>query len=76
MPRPSDLVRRLLDADAHHDLAGYRELLADEFTERTEGEVTSRRGDDAAYAAAGLQRNWIASTAVHAKRRHACHSTD
>ena len=46
MPRPAELVRRLLDADAHHDLAGYRALLADEFTERTEGEVTSRRGDD------------------------------
>src|SRR6476646_3538162 len=27
-------------------------------------------------AAAGLKRNWIASTALHAKRRHACHSAD
>jgi len=49
---PAELVRRLLDADAHHDLARYRALLADEFTEETEGEVTSRRGDDAAYLAA------------------------
>jgi hypothetical protein len=62
MPRPSELVRRLLDADAHHDLAGYRALLADEFTERTEGEVTSWRGDDAAYAAA---RSWALAPSAY-----------
>ena len=61
-PRPSDLVRRLLDADAHHDLAGYRALLADEFTERTEGEITSRRADDAAYAAA---RSWALAPSAY-----------
>jgi len=61
-PRPSDLVRRLLDADAHHDLAGYRALLADEFVERTEGEVTSRRADDAAYAAA---RSWALAPSAY-----------
>jgi SnoaL-like domain len=58
----ADLVRRLLDADAHHDLAVYRALLADEFTERTEGEVTSRRGDDAAYAAA---RSWALAPSAY-----------
>ena len=61
-PRPAELVRRLLDADAHHDLAGYRALLADEFTERTEGEVTSRRADDAAYAAA---RSWALAPSAY-----------
>ena len=59
---PAELVRRLLDADAHHDLAGYRALLADEFTEKTEGEVTSRRGDDAAYAAA---RSWALAPSAY-----------
>ena len=61
-PRSSELVLRLLDAEAHHDLAGYRALLADEFTERTEGEVTSRRGDDAAYAAA---RSWALAPSAY-----------
>jgi len=61
-PRPADLVRRLLEADAHHDLAAYRALLADEFTERTEGEVTSGRGDDAAYVAA---RTWALAPSAH-----------
>ncbi|MEO8696626.1 MAG: nuclear transport factor 2 family protein [Acidimicrobiales bacterium] len=60
--RPADLVRRLLDADAHHDLTAYRALLADEFTERTEGEVTSGRGDDAAYVAA---RSWALAPSAH-----------
>ena len=59
---PAELVRRLLDADAHHDLAGYRALLADEFTEQTEGEITSRRGDDAAYAAA---RSWALAPSAY-----------
>ena len=59
---PAELVRRLLDADAHHDLAGYRALLADEFTEQTEGEVTSRRADDAAYAAA---RSWALAPSAY-----------
>jgi hypothetical protein len=59
---PAELVRRLLDADAHHDLAGYRALLADEFTEQTEGEITSRRGDDAAYAAA---RAWALAPSAY-----------
>jgi hypothetical protein len=61
-PEPAELVRRLLDADAHHDLTGYRALLADEFTEQTEGEVTSRRGDDAAYAAA---RSWALAPSAY-----------
>ncbi|MEO5840780.1 MAG: nuclear transport factor 2 family protein [Acidimicrobiales bacterium] len=61
-PAPAELVRRLLDADAHHDFAGYRALLADEFTERTEGRVTSGRGDDAAYAAA---RSWVLAPSAH-----------
>src|SRR5258708_21139196 len=59
---PAELVRRLLDADAHHGLAGYRALLADEFTEQTEGEITSRRGDDAAYAAA---RAWALAPSAY-----------
>jgi len=62
VPRPSELVRRLLDAEAHHDLDGYRALLADEFTERTEGEITSQRGDDAAYAAA---RSWALAPSAY-----------
>ena len=62
MPRPSELVRRLFDAEAHHDLDGYRALLADEFTERTEGEITSQRGDDAAYAAA---RSWALAPSAY-----------
>ena len=55
-------MRGLLDADARHDLARYRELLADEFTEMAEGEVTSRRADDAAYAAA---RSWALAPSAY-----------
>lgn len=58
----ADLVRRLLDADAHHDLARYRALLDDEFIELTEGEVVSRRGDDAAYTAA---RSWALAPSAY-----------
>jgi hypothetical protein len=57
---PADLVRRLFDAEARRDLTRYRALLADEFTERAEGEIASRGADDAAYVAA---RSWALAPA-------------